>query len=157
MMNFKKKIQVNCFNRSKVIKLFVFQLWRHTGTPRKCTGLCSLSDKEGILRRKGHGDVKLTWYIHCGTTKWFSKISKVFIVFVMSQGVKMGKRFQNDPKHPILTTVWHRGVKLAWWVHVGMANSLVALNLEIWEILMSKGKKGVKRDPKLQIKIPYLH
>ena len=61
-----------------------------------------------------------------------------------------------------LTAVCHRGVKLAWWVHVGMANSLVALNLEIWEILIlfvtSKGKKGVNRDPKLQQKkTPYLH
>ena len=67
-------------------------------------------------------------------------------------GGKKCRRFQNDPKHP--TAVCHRGVNLAWWVHVGMTNSLVALNLEIWEIFIlfatSKGKKGVKRDPKLQ-------
>ena len=39
--------------------------------------------------------------------------------------------------------VCHIDVKLASWVHVGMTNSLVAFNLEIWEILilfvMSKG------------------
>ena len=53
------------------------------------------------------------------------------------------------------------GVKLALRVHVGMTNSLVALNLEIGEIsilfVASKGKKGVKRDPKLQNKTPYFH
>ena len=69
-----------------------------------------------------------------------------------------GKKGEKVPKWSkttyILTAVCHRCVKLAWWVHVGMTNSLVALNLEIWEILIlfvtSKGKKGVRRDPKLQ-------
>ena len=77
-------------------------------------------------------------------------------------GGKMGEKIPKWSKTPyILTALWHRGVKLAWWVHVGMANSLVALNLEIWEILIlfvtSKGKKGAKKDPKLRKKTPYLH
>ena len=119
---FQIKIQVNCLNRSKVLSILYFSC---DVTPRKCTGLCSLSDKESIFRTKGHGTVKLTWLIHCGTTKWFSKISEVFIVFVVSQGVKRGERFQNGPKHPILIAVCP--VKLEWRVHVRMTNSLVAL------------------------------
>ena len=117
-----KKIQVNCLNRSKVLSILYFSC---DVTPRKCTGLCSLSDKESIFRTKGHGTVKLTWLIHCGTTKWFLKISEVFIVFVASQGVKRGERFQNGPKHPILIAVCP--VKLEWRVHVRMTNSLLAL------------------------------
>ena len=61
-LSFYNDSRLEMMNFKKVIKLFVFQLRRHTGTPRKCTDLCSLSDKEGILRTKGHGDVKLTWY-----------------------------------------------------------------------------------------------
>ena len=52
-------------------------------------------------------------------------------------GGKKGEKVPKWSKTPyILTEVCHRGVKLAWWVHVGMTNSLVALNLEIWEILI---------------------
>ena len=70
--------------------------------------------------------------------------------------IKKGEKVPKWPKTPILTAVCHRGVILAWWVHVGMTNSLVALNLEIWEILFifvtSKGKiANCKR------KTPYLH
>ena len=62
----------------------------------------------------------------------------------MSQGVKRGGKGSKMVENTLL---------------VGMTNSLVALNLEIWEILIltSKGEKGVKRDPKLQKKPPYLH
>ena len=80
----------------------------------------------------------------------FRRFLEVFSVFVTSQGVKSvgggGARSQNGPKHPILTAVCHRGVNIAWWVHVGMTNSLVVLNLLIWEILIlfvtSKGEGG---------------
>ena len=65
---------------------------------------------------------------------------------------EMGEKVPKRSKTPyILTAVCHRRVKLACWEHVGMTNSLVALNLEIWEILIlfvtSNGKRELKGTP----------
>ena len=103
MVNFKKtNIQVNCLNRSKVIKLFVFQLWRHTGTPRKCTGLCSLSDKEGILENKRSWRCKINMVDTLWDNQMIFEDFRRFHRICDVTGGKKGKKVPKWSKTPYL-------------------------------------------------------